>query len=115
MGRFQQLKGENIMAIIGIFTKQENGTYVGTIEALTLKQRATFEPLTKRGDKSPDFRITSGLTDIGAAWKRANDGATQLSVRLDDPSFVAPIDCRLVKTGAEHGFSLIWERDRKRS
>lgn len=49
------------MAIIGIFTKQENGGYNGTIETLTLKAQATFELLTKRGEKSPDFRITSGL------------------------------------------------------
>jgi uncharacterized protein (DUF736 family) len=104
------------MAIIGIFTKQENGSYVGTIETLTFKTQATFEPLTKRGEKSPDYRITSGLTDIGAAWTRSGDeGQTSLSVRLDDPSFAAPINCRLVKTGAERSYSLIWERDRKRS
>jgi uncharacterized protein (DUF736 family) len=36
-------------------------------------------------------------------------------VRLDDPSFTAPINCRLVKTGAEHGYSLVWERERKRT
>jgi uncharacterized protein (DUF736 family) len=64
------------VAIIGIFTKQENGGYNGTIETLTLKAQATFELLTKRGEKSPDFRITSGLTDIGAAWERASDGAS---------------------------------------
>ena len=103
------------MATIGTFTKQENGGYSGTIETLTLNARATFEPVTKRGEKSPDYRITSGTADIGAAWERASDGASYLSVRLDDPSFAAPINCRLVKTGIEHGFSLIWERDRKRS
>lgn len=101
------------MAIIGIFTKQENGTYSGTIETLTLKQRAIFEPLTKRGDKSPDYRITSGLTELGAAWTRnAVDGDAHFSVSLDDPSFSAPIKCRLVKSGAEDVFSLIWERKR---
>lgn len=102
------------MAIIGNFTKQENGGYVGSIETLTLKGRVTFEPLSKRGEKSPDYRITSGLADIGAAWGSTSEGASVLSVRLDDPSFAAPINCRLIKTGAEHGYSLIWERDRKR-
>jgi uncharacterized protein (DUF736 family) len=102
------------MAIIGNFTKQDNGGFIGTIETLTLKGRVTFEPLTKRGEKSPDYRITSGLADIGAAWERSSEGATNLSVRLDDPSFAAPVNCRLIKTGAERGYSLIWERDRKR-
>lgn len=104
------------MAIIGHFTKQENGGYTGSIDTLTIKTRATFEPNDKRGEKSPDYRVTFGLAEIGAAWKRSGEnGDAHLSVRLDDPSFPAPINCRLVKTGSEHGFSLIWERDRKRS
>jgi uncharacterized protein (DUF736 family) len=103
------------MAIIGNFTKQDNGGYGGTIETLTLQAHVTFEPLSKRGEKSPDYRVTSGSADIGAAWERTSEGASYLSVRLDDPSFPAPLNCRLTKTGAEHGYSLIWERDRKRS
>jgi uncharacterized protein (DUF736 family) len=103
------------MAIIGTFTKQEDGSFSGTIETLTIHARATFEPITKRGEKAPDYRIVSDLADIGAAWERTKEGATHLSVRLDDPSFAAPINCRLTKTGAERGYSLIWERERKRS
>jgi len=103
------------MAIIGHFTKQENGSYVGSLETLTLKGRVAFEPLSKRGERFPDFRISSGLAEIGAAWQRTKEGSSYLSVHLDDPSFAAPIKCRLIKTGAEHGYSLIWERDRKRS
>jgi uncharacterized protein (DUF736 family) len=116
LGGLPNPKETFIMAIIGTFTKQENGGYDGTIETLTLNTRATFELLTKGGDKSPDYRIMSGVADIGAASKReGDDGQTHPSVRLDDPSFAAPVNCRLVKTGAEHGYSLIWERDRKRS
>jgi uncharacterized protein (DUF736 family) len=103
------------MAIIGYFTKQENGTFTGTLQTLSVGARLTFEPQAKRGDKSPDFRITAGLTEHGAAWKRTSESSEHLSVRIDDPSFAVPIDCRLVKTGAEHGYSLIWERNRKRS
>ena len=103
------------MAIIGHFTKQENGSYTGSIETLTIKTKATFEPAQKRGDKSPDYRITFGLCEAGAAWKRFGENGEHLSVSLDDPSFPAPISCRLVKTGSEEGYSLIWERDRKRS
>lgn len=104
------------MATIGHFTKQENGSFVGTIQTLSFSTRATFEALTKRNDKSPDYRITVSLSDLGAAWKRTGDnGDEHFSVRLDDPSFTAPINCRLVKTGIEHGYSLIWERARKGS
>lgn len=104
------------MATIGNFTKEENGAFKGNIETLTLNiVRVNFEPLAKRGDKSPDYRIFAGLAEIGAAWKRTGGNGEHLSVRIDDPSFLAPVDCRLVKTGAEHGYSLIWERDRKRS
>jgi uncharacterized protein (DUF736 family) len=104
------------MAIIGHFTKQENGGYAGSIETLTFTTRAIFQPLERRGENSPDFRITFGLSEIGAAWRKAaNGGEGYLSVSLDDPSLTAPINCRLVKSGAEHSYSLIWERDRKRS
>jgi len=103
------------MAIIGNFTKQENGGFSGSIKTLTASIWATFDPIARRGDKSPDYRIFTGLVEIGAAWEPTSEGASFLSVRLDDPSFAAPINCRLIKTGVEHGYSLIWERDRKRS
>lgn len=103
------------MAIIGHFTKQQDGIFDGTIATLTICCRVGFFPLAKKGDKAPDYRIVFGSCELGAAWKRSGDNGESLSVRLDDPSFPAPVNCRLVKTGAEHGYSLIWERDRKRS
>jgi uncharacterized protein (DUF736 family) len=103
------------MAIIGTFTKQENGGFEGNIVLLTVSRNVVFVPLAKKGEKAPDYRITFGYCDIGAAWKRQGDNGEYLSVRLDDPTFPAPVNCRLAKTGADHGYSLIWERDRKRS
>ena len=103
------------MAIIGYFTKQDDGKFTGSLQTLSTSARLTFEPQTKRGVKSPDFRITCGLAEYGAAWKRSSENGEHLSVRIDNPSFPAPLNCRLTKTGAEHGYSLIWERDRKRS
>jgi uncharacterized protein (DUF736 family) len=108
------------MATIGIFTAKDNG-YEGAIETLTLKAKLTIEPAKKSSDNQPDYRVFQ-ITDqfkseTGAAWKKSSQdsGAEYLSVRIDDPSFVAPINCRLVKTGVERGHSLVWERDRKRS
>lgn len=103
------------MAIIGNFKTTENG-YAGSIETLTLKAVVKFEPAERKGnDKAPNFRIyTQSGYEIGAAWETASreTGAHYLSVKLDDPSFAAPIQCRLVKTGAESGHSLLWDRRR---
>ena len=103
------------MAIIGTFTREKDG-FTGLIRTLTFTVSVTIEPAaSKRGDKSPDYRIfcqSSGPGEIGAAWKRESDGQELISVRIDDPAFPAPLDCRLVKTGAEHGYGLIWDRKR---
>ena len=49
--------------------------------------------------------------EIGAAWaKRSNEGRTYLSVKLDDPSFPAPIYASLVKGEGDDSFNLIWSR-----
>ena len=107
------------MAIIGTFKKDGKG-YAGNIETLTLKARLTFEPVEKRNDNAPDFRVfhvAEGFSsEIGAAWKKTpkEGGSEYLSVSLDDPSFAEKINCRLVKTGSEQGHSLFWERSRPR-
>jgi uncharacterized protein (DUF736 family) len=106
------------MAIIGTFIATENA-YTGSIETLTIRAGITFQPAPKKSDNAPDFRVLNHADDytseIGAAWKKTSrEGAQYLSVRLDDPSFAAPINCRLVKTGSESGHSLVWERTRPR-
>ena len=103
------------MATIGTFTKNGNG-FTGTITTLTLSASVTFEPLSsKKSDKHPDYRILLGESDIGAAWKKTSrEGAEYFSVSIDDPSFAAPIQCSLIKTGIEHTHRLVWERQRPR-
>jgi uncharacterized protein (DUF736 family) len=103
------------MATIGIFTKNGDG-YVGRLTTLTLSASLAFEPVTsKKGEKSPDYRILSGESDFGAAWKKTSrEGAEYLSVSFDDPAFPAPIQCSLIKSGIEHGYRLVWERPRAR-
>jgi uncharacterized protein (DUF736 family) len=106
------------MSIIGSFKATENG-FTGSIETLTLKAQVTIEPVEhKSNDKAPDFRFfTKSRFELGAAWENSSPdtGAQYLSVKLDDPSFAAPIHCRLVKSGAEQGHSLLWDRKRQRS
>ncbi len=51
---------------------------------------------------------------IGAAWsKRSNEGRDYLSVKLDDPSFNAPIYANLFDDEDGDGFTLIWSRARR--
>lgn len=101
------------MASIGTFTQDDAGNYNGAIKTLTLNVRqATFRKVDKEGDKAPDFRIFSGSTEFGAAWKKVSrEERSYLSVKLDDPSFPAPIYASLVD--ADEGYSLIWSRSRQ--
>ena len=100
------------MAQIGTFTRDENGTYAGTIKTLTLNVKAAvFRPAEKDNDKAPDYRIFAGQTEFGAAWKKTSrENRDYLSVKLDDPSFASPIYASLVD--ADDGYALIWSRSR---
>ena len=98
------------MATIGTFQKDQDGHYAGAIETVTLNVKAAqFRKVDKDTDKAPDFRIFSGRTEFGAAWeKTSREEKKYLSVKLDDPSFPAPIYASLVE--ADSGFNLIWSR-----
>ena len=102
------------MATIGTFTNTEDGAYAGAIKTLTLNVKAAqFRPADKDNDKAPDFRIFSGQTEFGAAWaKRSNEGRDYLGLKLDDPSFTAPIYANLFDDEEGEGYSLIWSRSR---
>ena len=101
------------MKTIGTF-KQDGERYTGTINILNFSGAVTIEPVTeKNSEGSPDCRIFGGRSrvEIGVAWKeRSERGNTYLSVRLDEPSFPAPVLCRLVQFEGEEGFRLIWSR-----
>jgi len=49
--------------------------------------------------------------ELGAAWqKRSEQDRDYLSVKLDDPSFPAPIYATLTEVDSEDGYQLIWSR-----
>jgi uncharacterized protein (DUF736 family) len=100
------------MANIGNFN-QAGESYIGKLETLTVNLQATLEPVTdKKREKFPDFRLFAGTREIGAAWKRTTqEGAEFLSVIIEDPVFPAPVNCRLVKSGIEGRYALIWSRN----
>ena len=99
---------ETTMATIGTFTAADNG-YTGSVKTLTLNVKAKFVATEKENDKAPDYRI---FAEFGAAWKKTarETDREYLSVKLDDPSFPAPIYASLVKGEGDVSFTLIWSR-----
>ena len=99
------------MATIGTFTQAANGSFTGTIKTLTLNAKAILRPVEKEGDKSPDFRLAVGSIDCGAGWqKTSREKRDYISVKLDDPSFPAPIYATLSETDTAGEYAMIWSR-----
>ncbi len=100
------------MATIGTFTKSADNTFTGAVKTLAISAKTTIRPAEKVSEKAPDYRVfaTQGV-ELGAAWKKTTgEGREYLSVKLDDPSFPAPIFATLIE-GEEAGtYSLIWSR-----
>lgn len=95
------------MATIGTFTKIGDD-FTGTVKTLALNVKAKITRAEKENDKAPDYRIFVGATELGAAWQKSSGaGREYLSVKLDDPSFPAPI---LVAVEGGDGYALIWSR-----
>ena len=99
------------MATIGTFTKTENG-FAGAVKTLTLNVKAKLTPAEGENERGPDYRIVAGTTEFGAAWKKTarETGREYISVKLDDPSFPAPIYATLVEAEDGNSHSLIWSR-----
>ena len=103
--------GDYDMATIGTFTANSKGEIAGVIKTLTLNTKTTLRPVEKEGEKSPDFRISTADMDIGAAWKKTSrEGRDYISVKLDDPSFPAPVYATLSETDTAGTYALIWSR-----
>ena len=101
------------MATIGSFTKGDNGEFTGIVRTLTVNAKARIAPDAKARDSAPDYRVFGpGNAEIGAAWKKTSrEGRAYVSVKLDDPSFPAPIYASLVEVeGTEGTHALIWSR-----
>ena len=97
------------MATIGTFTKTGE-SFTGAVKTLSINAKTTIKPAEKASDKAPDYRVFAGNVEFGAAWKKtSNEGRDYLSVKLDDPSFSAPIYATLVE-GEDDNHTLIWSR-----
>ena len=103
------------MANIGSF-KKSGSELQGEIVTLSVQTKnVRIVPETNRAtDNAPSHRVFVGRAEIGAGWsKRSNEGRDYLSVKLDDPSFNAPIYAKLFDDEEGDGYTLIWSRSRK--
>ena len=103
------------MANIGSF-KKVGSEFQGEIVTLSVQAKGVrIVPETNRSnDNAPSHRVYVGRAEIGAAWsKRSEEGRDYLSLKLDDPSFNAPIYANLFDDEGGEAYTLIWSRPRK--
>jgi len=100
------------MATIGTFKKTGSNEFTGEIVTLSVQAKGVriVPDLRATGENAPSHRVLVGRAEIGAAWsKRSNEGRDYLGLKLDDPSFPAPIYASLVES--DEGHSLICSRN----
>ncbi|WP_189341614.1 DUF736 domain-containing protein [Mesorhizobium sp. M2A.F.Ca.ET.042.01.1.1] len=105
------------MATIGTF-KKSGEEFTGEIVTLSVQARGVrIVPETRAtGENAPSHRVFVGRAEIGAAWsKRSNEGRDYLGLKLDDPSFNAPIFANLFDDEEGEGYTLIWSRPSRRN
>lgn len=101
------------MALIGEFATNGN-VIVGNVRTLTVRMQARLSPIERVSKDAPDFRVTSNGAEVGAAWSAvSDDGEPYISVKLDDPSFPAPINAALWPAEKEGEYALVWSRPKK--
>lgn len=106
------------MTTIGTFKKSGTNEFTGDIVTFSiLAKNVRIAPDDRAGgDNAPSHRVFVNRAEIGAAWsKQSNEGRAYLSLKLDDPSFVAPIYANLFDNEEGEGFSLIWSRPTRRN
>ncbi|MEO9338595.1 DUF736 domain-containing protein [Mesorhizobium sp. SB112] len=101
------------MATIGTFTSTNNG-FAGSIRTLALNVKARIARVENASEKGPQFRVYAGSVELGAAWQKTSEqGRDYLSIKLDDPSFPAPIYATLAEVEGENELQLIWSRQNR--
>ena len=105
------------MANIGSF-KKVGKEFQGDIVTLSVQAKGVriVAEDNRSNENAPSHRIFVGRAEIGAAWsKRSEEGRDYLSLKLDDPSFTAPIFANLFDDPDGESYTLIWSRSRKKN
>lgn len=103
------------MQRIGSFNRTEDGIFEGKVTTLTVQIDVKLipNPDIEQGDaKLPDLLAFSSGAEIGAGWaKQEGDRPVFYTLRLDDPSWPAPLNAALFQNKFRSGrFDLVWSR-----
>jgi uncharacterized protein (DUF736 family) len=96
---------------IGKFEQQNDGVYVGNVQALPgAKLAMRIAPTDLKGI---DYLVTLSGTEIelGVGWNRVGEqkGTKYISVKLDSPFLPAPAWCSLFKQ-SDGSYNFVWNR-----
>ncbi|GJL90518.1 DUF736 domain-containing protein [Hyphococcus sp.] len=100
------------MPMIGTFSKTDD-SFVGTIRTMTINVKAKIVPnKEKANDGAPDYRVYAGGAELGAGWRETSkdEGKEYLALKLDDPSFAAPIRAAFFENEEEGTGVMMWSR-----
>ena len=103
------------MANIGTFKKAGDNNFTGEIVTMSLQKKNVTIVAEEATDNenAPSHRVFVAKAEIGAAWaKTSREGRDYLSIKLDDPSFNAPIFASLFADEDGKTHNLIWTRNR---
>ena len=105
------------MAIIGSFKLGANGTYSGEITTLGIYRKVRLVQTEATAKNAPDLRVFVDQAEIGVAWQKSSrSGDAYFAVKLDDPTFPAPVWANLVESQKEVAvYNLLWDRPGKGS
>lgn len=106
------------MATIATLTPARDGFLQGQLRTLNMSTAISFEPVDSSTEGAPAYRVfADNEVELGAAWAKTakESGRAYHQVRLDDPSFSAPIYANLIRDEETGGYSLIWNRPRPKS
>jgi len=102
------------MTTIAKLTKQENGSFIGTLSGIGIQPRKIeLQPNKAESEKAPNYLVMLDDMEVGAAFDRENKRGEYTLVVLDCPTFSAPIFAYLRKS-TKAGYTLEWERARPR-
>lgn len=88
-------------------------SFIGRLVTLAIDITVTIEPVPEAVRRGPDFKVRHNHREIGAAWRRlSRNGTAFISVVLDDPAFVSPIQAALFqpRDADPDQWPLVWER-----
>ncbi|MDD2794670.1 DUF736 domain-containing protein [Acidocella sp.] len=82
----------------------------GELRTLTMTAELAFVPVYgSKGSMAPSHVVVANGVEVGTAWPAGPEAGVGLKVRIDDPTFPAPLVGTLSRLNDE-SFVLVWRR-----